>query len=247
MSAACLKFNTPVTGGNVSFYNQSVINGVEVPAKADTTDVIYKLPFDFNDSWDSTSYLFLDINPVYDAKFKRHQSRSSIVDGWGQITTPFGTFDALRVKSEVMYTDSVYFDLGFGAAWTELPTPSDAEYTWWTNNNKIPVLKIVVQNGISSLIEYRDREVVIGAGVDDTNKELGFSVYPNPTNQILNIKCSEKSNTILEMIDMSGRVMDRREIVGGKLVLDVESFEPGTYLVKLISDTKTSAKTIFIK
>jgi phosphoribosylformylglycinamidine synthase len=31
MSAACLKFKTPVTGGNVSFYNQSVINGVEVP------------------------------------------------------------------------------------------------------------------------------------------------------------------------------------------------------------------------
>ncbi len=31
MSAACTKFETPVTGGNVSFYNQSVINGVEVP------------------------------------------------------------------------------------------------------------------------------------------------------------------------------------------------------------------------
>ena len=31
MSEACLKFNTPVTGGNVSFYNQSVINGVEIP------------------------------------------------------------------------------------------------------------------------------------------------------------------------------------------------------------------------
>ena len=31
MSTACLKFNTPVTGGNVSFYNQTVTNGVEVP------------------------------------------------------------------------------------------------------------------------------------------------------------------------------------------------------------------------
>ncbi len=31
MSTACLKFETPVTGGNVSFYNQSVIGGVEVP------------------------------------------------------------------------------------------------------------------------------------------------------------------------------------------------------------------------
>jgi len=31
MSAACLKFSTPVTGGNVSFYNQSVIAGKEIP------------------------------------------------------------------------------------------------------------------------------------------------------------------------------------------------------------------------
>lgn len=31
MSAACIKFSTPVTGGNVSFYNQSSIGGKEVP------------------------------------------------------------------------------------------------------------------------------------------------------------------------------------------------------------------------
>jgi len=31
MSAACLKFETPVTGGNVSFYNQTKKDGVEVP------------------------------------------------------------------------------------------------------------------------------------------------------------------------------------------------------------------------
>ena len=31
MGAACTKFSTPVTGGNVSFYNQSMINNEEVP------------------------------------------------------------------------------------------------------------------------------------------------------------------------------------------------------------------------
>jgi len=31
MSKACLKFKTPVTGGNVSFYNQTAIDGVETP------------------------------------------------------------------------------------------------------------------------------------------------------------------------------------------------------------------------
>ena len=31
MSKACEKFSTPVTGGNVSFYNQSIVEGKEVP------------------------------------------------------------------------------------------------------------------------------------------------------------------------------------------------------------------------
>ena len=31
MSKSCRKFNTPVTGGNVSFYNQSAVEGTEVP------------------------------------------------------------------------------------------------------------------------------------------------------------------------------------------------------------------------
>lgn len=31
MSTACIKFKTPVTGGNVSFYNQTVANGIEIP------------------------------------------------------------------------------------------------------------------------------------------------------------------------------------------------------------------------
>jgi phosphoribosylformylglycinamidine synthase len=31
MSKACLKLKTPVTGGNVSFYNQSAVGGTEVP------------------------------------------------------------------------------------------------------------------------------------------------------------------------------------------------------------------------
>ena len=31
MAKSCRKFSTPVTGGNVSFYNQSSVDGVEIP------------------------------------------------------------------------------------------------------------------------------------------------------------------------------------------------------------------------
>ena len=43
MSTACLKFKTPVTGGNVSFYNQSVTDGVEIP--------VFPYTYDWNDRY----------------------------------------------------------------------------------------------------------------------------------------------------------------------------------------------------
>ncbi len=60
MSAACIKFSTPVTGGNVSFYNQSVIAGKEVPVFPTPTigmigileDKDKKMTLDFKDKGD---------------------------------------------------------------------------------------------------------------------------------------------------------------------------------------------------
>lgn len=60
MSAACIKFSTPVTGGNVSFYNQSVIAGKEVPVFPTPTigmigileDKDNKMTLDFKDKGD---------------------------------------------------------------------------------------------------------------------------------------------------------------------------------------------------
>ena len=37
MGAVCRKFNTPVTGGNVSFYNQSVIGDKTIPVNPTPT------------------------------------------------------------------------------------------------------------------------------------------------------------------------------------------------------------------
>ena len=60
MSTACIKFSTPVTGGNVSFYNQSVIAGKEVPVFPTPTigmigileDKDKKMTLDFKDKGD---------------------------------------------------------------------------------------------------------------------------------------------------------------------------------------------------
>lgn len=223
------------------------VNGVKVPAQADTIDVVYQYPMNYMDSWDTSSYIYLDINPVYDAIFKRHQYRSSEVDGWGEITTPFGTFDALRVKSTVTYVDSIYADpFGFGGSWNALGTPEDVEYTWWTNNNKIPVLKIVAQGGTASTIEYRDQEVVIGASLEEDNA-IEFGLYPNPASDVVTITSNEDSNSLIEVMDISGKVIYSDVIVSTNHAIDVSVWEKGVYLVRVTNDNKVNTESLVIK
>lgn len=72
MSAACLKFETPVTGGNVSFYNQTVKNGIEVPVfPTPTIGMIGVLE-------DKTNIMTLDFKQKGDLIFIIGQSHNDI-------------------------------------------------------------------------------------------------------------------------------------------------------------------------
>lgn len=78
--------------------------------------------------------------------------RRTEVDGWGTVTTPYGTFDCIRVISEVDGTDSISFN-GFG-----IPVPnSRTEYYWLAKNQKFPIMEVVVNNLTQETkIRYKD-------------------------------------------------------------------------------------------
>lgn len=220
------------------------VNGVEVPVKADTVDVIYQYPMNYNDNWTSRSYLYMDMNPTFNAIFIRHQLRQSTVDGWGTITTPFGTYDVLRVKSIITYTDSVYIDLGFGAQWLPVPTPQDIEYTWWSNGNKIPLLKVVEQNGSPSTIEFRG--VTNYASIATQNKTNTFEIYPNPANNVLTVNLNNYKNAQIQVIDITGKIVLTTNTTQTKNALDVANLTKGVYFIKIISNNQSTTKQ-FVK
>ena len=77
MSNACIKFQTPVTGGNVSFYNQTSIDGQEVPVfptptigmigiVADKTKV---MTLDFKNEGDSIFLLGKSVNDISSSEY----------------------------------------------------------------------------------------------------------------------------------------------------------------------------------
>ena len=67
--------------------------------------------------------------------------RVNLVDGWGTLITPFGTFQTLRVISTIDAIDTVY-NTSLSAG-TNIPRPLKYEFKWLATGKKIPVLNLL--------------------------------------------------------------------------------------------------------
>jgi hypothetical protein len=126
------------------------IQGLPFPARYDNPEKLYAFPMSPSTTWASVSSFAINIpDLVY---FSTQRTRSSVVDGWGSLVTPFGTFQTLRVKSEILEHDSVFIDsLGLGFPFNRNIT----EYKWLAKGMGIPVLTIA-QEGSNVTATYRD-------------------------------------------------------------------------------------------
>lgn len=127
-----------------------MIQGIPLPVKYDVPDKYYAFPLDTNATWASTSDFALQYPGMF--FFSTHRMRSSFVDGWGTVITPFGSFSALRVRSDLAQHDSIHIDsLGYGIGLTRNIT----EYKWLAENMGIPVLQINAE-GMLTTATYLD-------------------------------------------------------------------------------------------
>lgn len=129
----------------------ATIAGVPVPMKFDVAESLYTFPLTVSSPADSsTSEYSLQFPGV--GYFSIERKRVNSVDGWGSLTTPYGTFPTLRVKSQVYEYDSIYIDsVQFGAPISRFYT----EYKWLANGQGIPVLTIT-QEGPLVTAQYID-------------------------------------------------------------------------------------------
>ena len=115
------------------------VNGIPLPLKYNTADRLYKFPLNYGNIDSSSSTAILNVPSI--GYFNESKNRKNTVDGWGTLTTPYGTFPVLRVKSVIYQRDSLSLDT--------IPFPMPAiirnitEYKWVGKNNGIPLLEIV--------------------------------------------------------------------------------------------------------
>ena len=76
---------------------------------------------------------------------------------------------------------------------------------------------------------------------------LPFNVYPNPTSDNLTLDLADFPFDELDYVlyDLTGRVLDNRELSQGKTVIEMTDFPPATYFLR-VSDGTKSMKTFKI-
>lgn len=209
------------------------VQGQGVPFKSDTIETRYELPLQFNDTYTSRGYTYIDLNPATDIKFIQHRERVSVVDGWGSVTTPLGTFSALRIRHDISENDSIYQTFFGTGSWFAPPSFVTTEYEWWTNGKKECLVRATVggfgQNQTPT-IEYQDIYLGLDAGLSAPTIDISF--YPNPASEWCYFQTATPFE-FLEIIDANGRVVLRHENVALQGYFDISALPNGTYTVRI--------------
>ncbi|MCW3121831.1 MAG: hypothetical protein JWQ38_1323 [Flavipsychrobacter sp.] len=224
------------------------VTGTPTPANYALPDVWYHFPLSYLRT-DSDAYeLNVDLPGV--GSILQTGYRSTRVDAWGTILTPFlaSSTACIRVRSQIFEMDSVTIGTtGFA------PVPRNTvEYKWLANGEHYPLLWVtsIVTGSTETItsIRYRDKfidtatpppppPVDTSAAVHNaTRANSTISVYPNPSaDGIVKLSLPKGwTNFIVQVYDMQGKktgtFINSRE-------LDIRLFPSGTYLARITSGT----------
>lgn len=225
-----------------------LINGTEIPFQSDSIEEFMRFPMTFLDSFSDRAYTKIDFNPIFNGIFIQYRQRSSFVDGFGTIITPFGTFDALRVVHEINEQDSLFTDLLGFPTWIPLELPTKKIYEFWSKSELIPILKIETQliNGIenTTLVEYKDFYRGLTNGIEINNNELNY--FPNPTCDMLKINSLQLLKSI-EIIDEIGNIVYAKATINyNSMDLDLSTLQSGLYSMKIETKNKITFHPVLI-
>ncbi len=86
---------------------------------------------------------------------------------------------------------------------------------------------------VGSIFIVDDVEFIFATGIDEQNEATKWEVYPNPVNEILNIRNTSGKDGNLEMIDATGRIVLRESIAQMQTQINVSHLPTGLYLYQL--------------
>ena len=228
------------------------LSGTAIPvtyASQAQQDVIYRLPLSFASPADSSSSFFSTPAAIASAGYlSQKRKRVNKPDAWGTLTTPFGTFQTVRVVTKLIDHDSVAVG---GAPGQGFDIPLTREYKWLAKTQHVPVLTITTrvlagQETITG-VEYRDvYRRIIRLSTRDAATDAVLAAYPNPSAAssalILSVLSSRGPLTV-SATDVVGRLLFRRSYDGSAASITIGAETLGNYRGVLLLTVQTAQGT----
>lgn len=225
----------------------AAISGFEIAVPSDTIETVYTFPMDFGNTWTSKGYSAIELPAPFNLGLKQARKRQSEIDGWGSITTPYGTFDVLRVKHVIHEIDSfmVQIDSAIGPQWFGFELPEQHDYEWIAANDKEPILRITTNMlvGFETItsVTYRDiyREPTAGLKSLAANQ---VGVFPNPATNQLNVS-SEKELFAYQILGLDGKLLRSGKLSGKSAEITLDGLPAGQYELRMLGQNGLQSKS----
>ncbi len=93
----------------------------------------------------------------------------------------------------------------------------------------------------SITINVKDTTVITSSGILELSD---VNVYPNPANDILNVKVDKPC--VIRLFDTAGNVVLERKFAGGTQEIDVKALTPAIYYLEIQADNKKTVRKIVV-
>ncbi len=182
---------------------------------------------------------------VYRIIVVQHINLQKSVDAWGSISTPAGTYDALRIFETQISEDSVFIQLTAGTPPMfsgDVSMDTVRKYQWLAEDHGFPVAEFEPIPGMPQGGHFRwfVPEEGTSTGVPQhTQNEL--LLWPNPvsTGNTLYISGAGSGAKRLRIVNAGGQQVQARDMDGETLQLSTGHMKPGLY--HYIIENKTDA------
>jgi len=238
-----LFLNNSPTGLFIQGFSGDVLGtGTAIHAPTAPNETLAEFPLNYSNSYTSVSGNDVTIDGSFisvlidSVRLKTSKIKIVMVDAWGSLTTPMGTFDALRLNQTIQDIDSTW-TLSFGM-WSlfDNSKSSTKNYAWWTNDAAagFPLLEMEYDtvSGTPESITYLKATPAIGIKEE---AEIPVAVYPNPATTEIVFASDQLQNARIQLLDVCGRLISEETAGSFKRSFSVSHLNEGAYLYRIVS------------
>lgn len=166
-----------------------------------------------------------------------------VIDGWGTLQTPTGTFQVLKQNIYKTTFDSSDFLRQDTQQWiigADVSTISERIILFWSNSQKYPVLQLrdIGDGGLINDVYW-----LLNPTLSNNDYALpSLLIYPNPADDELHINTNGNLKSIVSVFDLIGRKLISTESNQAEIIINIGSLSPGNYIISIEKDGKITSE-----